>query len=265
MNPKNFPTTRLLLAGAAALGLALASTSAHADTLFPIVVTSGFNAQPIANGSGSAASSTNGTLDSAYNFYDASYASSHSDTGGSGAFPAGEVAGFDLAPVTGNDDLLLSENTALTGGSTSGTLTFSPVTGATSLEVLATGANGGGTVGYTLNFVGGTATGTITVPDWYEGSDPVISGLGRVTNAADDYDSVHGDNFDVYGEIIAIPTLDQGSTLTSIDFTFDSGTTNSTANIFAVSAVVPEPSTWASLFIGAGALVFFARSRKRRA
>jgi hypothetical protein len=239
------------------------------DPAIPLNVTSGFNANVIASGSGSAGDSTSSEIDSTHSvFYDGSYAASHGNL--SGAFPAGQTVTdasgnqYSLAPATGNNALLIGYNNP------SGILNLSYATNAalTSLLLLGTSVDGGTILDYTLNFANGdTLDGTLTFADWHDyGGDGVFTGLGHVTTA----DAFSG-NASLYALNIAIPLADQTATLENISFTYDSGNANidgiaPTAAIFGVSAfdpiiATPEPTSMGLAICGATVLGFLARRK----
>lgn len=235
----------------------------------PLTITSGFNVDAVAEGSGPAADSTSGGIDSLHSvFYDSSYDTSHGNLGG--ALPAGQTVTdasgnqYSLAPATGNNALLIGN------GNSSGSLTVSYATNSslTGLLLLGTSVDGGTILDYTLNFSGGTtASGTVSFADWHDyGNNGVFTGLGRV-NQSDDF-SGRGS---LYAENIDIPLADQLLQLQSISFSYDAGNGNidglsPSAAILGVSAfdpiiATPEPSTNGLLICGAPILALLARHR----
>ena len=99
----------LTLTGAALFGAAM---MASAQTANPLTITSGFNADVIANGSGAPSSSTTGTIDDSSNgnvFYDSTYAAAHSGVPSNGALNAGTISTslgyFAIASASGNNAL----------------------------------------------------------------------------------------------------------------------------------------------------------------
>ena len=151
-----FISFELLAVGVVAV---MISTAAAAD---PLPITSGYNQDVIANGSGSAADSTSATMDGFSVFFDSSYASDHGISGG--AFPAGETATgsssgvqYALPSASGDNALLLAASNdaypnGAAGSATSGTLSFASIADVKTLYVLGTSTNGGSTLDYQLNF-----------------------------------------------------------------------------------------------------------------
>ncbi|MDR3457949.1 MAG: hypothetical protein P4N60_10920 [Verrucomicrobiae bacterium] len=230
----------------ALLVLTLLSRSARAgDLATPLTVTSGYNADLVAEGTNSAATTTSTGFD-VYGavFYDATYDASHGNHGG--ALPVGttimDCGGntYSLAPATGNNALLI-------GDGDSGTLNLSYATNAslTGLSVLGTSADGDTVLDYTLNFAGGaTASGSIAFSDWY---DPraygTFTSLGCVTQD-DDFNSERGRVYSLTAAGIEIPNEYATLQLESITFTYNAGNVDNAglfprAAILAVSAVDP--------------------------
>jgi len=247
------------------LGLALFGvvTSTLAQSASSLNIASGFNADVIADGSGSPDSSTTSAIDTPGDgnvFYDSTYASSHDGVDSSGALNAGTlntgVGSFLIASVSGNNALEFQ-------GSGSGTLSFSSPTTAGGLYVLGTAGNGPTTLDYTLNFASGTTfSGSLTYSDWFSPDQSgTVNGLSRVDINDGEYDSNQANDFSLYAELISIPEADQSLNLNSISFTYDSG---GEAAIFAVSEVapVPEPSTLALAGLGSLSLLLFRRRKQ---
>jgi hypothetical protein len=235
----------------------------------PLTVTSGFNVDAVAEGSGSAADSTSGGIDSLHStFYDSSYDTSHGNLGG--ALPAGQTIidssgnSYSLAPATGNNALLIGN------GNSSGTLSLSYAADAslTGLLVLGTSVDGGTILDYTLTFTGDvTASGTLNFADWHDyGNTGVFTGLGRI-NQSDNY----AGSASLFAGSVNIPVEDQLLQLQSISFNYDAGNGNidglyPSAAIFGVSAFdpiipVPEPASSALLICGAPFLALLVRHR----
>jgi hypothetical protein len=235
-----------------------ATAMAAPPQAIPLNIASGFNDDVIANGSGTAGSSTTIAIDTAADgsvFYDSTYASSHGISS-SGALNAGTlstgVGSFLIAPVSGDNALDFQ-------GSGSGTLSFSSPTSAARLYVLGTAGNGPTTVNYTLNFAGGTTVnGSLTYLDWYNTSQSgTVNGLSHVDRNDGTYDSAQANDFSLYSELISIPEADWSLSLNSISFTYASG---GEAAIFAVSEV-PEPSTLALAGLGGLSVLLFRRRK----
>ncbi len=243
------------------------------DPAIPLTITSGFNADIVADGASSAATSTSTVLDLGYNvFYDSSYDASHGNHGG--ALPAGNTlmdsAGnqYSLAAATGNNALIL-------GSGNSGTLNVSYADNAalTGLLLLGTSADGATIVDYTLNFAGGvTASGSFVFSDWY---DPTASGtftgFGRIC-IDDSFNSEQGRTFSLYATTVAIPEADTTLRLESIVLSYDGANTGDFgilphAAIFGVSAfdpvITPVPEPTSSNLAICGALALAASALRR--
>jgi hypothetical protein len=86
-----------------------------------------------------------------------------------------------LASYSANNSLRLP----LTGLGTaaSGTLTFGTPRTASTLYVLATSGGGPSTVTPTITFADGTTQvlGAVIIQDWFDGTSPAVTGLGRVS------------------------------------------------------------------------------------
>lgn len=259
------------------LSLALASTwdVASAQPASPIAITSGFNGQFIASGSGPAAASTTATIDGTSVFYDSSYDVSHGNNGGT--FPAGStVTGQDgntyaLGAVGSNNGLNIDSLNS------SASVTFNPTTAGTLylLGLSASPTPGLSVIDYTLHFnLGPSASGSFSFSDWYDptGSE-TVTGFGRISQSTDSYDFTSGGSpilklFGLSAVAIPIPLADQSSTLDSADFTYDAinSQSGSSATIFAASSTtaittVPEPSTIALIGTATGLAFLVIRRR----
>jgi hypothetical protein len=249
-----------------AMMLLAALTALADDPAIPLTITSGFNADIVADGTNSAITSTTGMFDAQGNvFYDASYDTSHGNHGG--ALPSGstiaDAAGnqYNLAPATGNNALIV-------GSSGGGTLNLSYANNAalTGLLLLGTSAEGSTIVDYTLNFAGGlTSSGSVSFSDWY---NPTASGtfnsLGRIS-LFDEFNTEQGRVFSLTAASVSIPAEYAATQLQSITLSYDTANAASfgifpRAAILGVSAfdpvipVVPEPTSSNLAICGAFAL-----------
>jgi len=207
-------------------------------------VQSGFNADVIANGVGTSASSTTNDVDGvSYVFVSKDFQLTSSSTPLTYGLPIGglinsEVAAttglsYQLASYSGNNSLRLSNTT------TSGTLAFTTPIPAISLYMLATGGSGDAIVDAIVNFSDGTTqpfTG-ISISDWYDGSNYAIRGIGRINLNNNNLESGNGTNPRLYQISMAINSANQPKNITSITITKTS-TGGSIPNIFAFSADV---------------------------
>jgi hypothetical protein len=99
---------------------------------------------------------------------------------------------YQLANYTGNNTLLL------VGNGSSGELTFSTSGCYSALSILASSGEAASSFNVTVNFSDGTtAPYSFSVPDWYNGSNYAIQGIGRVNRVpdggADTWDTFSGD------------------------------------------------------------------------
>ena len=256
----------------ALLVLLAAMTSRADDPAIPLTITSGFNADIIADGPASAITTTTGMFDAQGNvFYDSTYDSSHGNHGG--ALPAGatmtDAAGnqYSLAPATGNNAMII-------GNGTSGSLNVSYGDNAalTGLLFLGTSAEGDTIVDYTLNFAGGfTSSGSFTFPDWYDPSAVgTFNSFGKIS-LFDEYNTEQGRVYSLTAASVAIPNEYSTLTLQSISLSYDGANAANLgifprAGILAVSAfdpviTVPEPTSSNLAICGALALATTALRR----
>ena len=231
----------------------------------PISLT-GFNFDGIADGSGSAASSTTGTLDSIYDYFTLGW-----DTGtpSAGLPTASFVSAFNanttflLAAPKGNNLLWLQQAGS---GATSGTLSLAAPGSFTTLAFLVTGFNGSQPTGYSLNFSAGSPTsGSFTSLDNFNNSGYAINGFGRVSRSGGAFDSIGSTNPRLYEIDLTLSGADQLKTLDSVTFTNNetSGTTFHDVGVFAISgaSAVPEPASLCALGLGLAAI---ARRKRRK-
>src|SRR6478609_2784775 len=177
---------KLLLTSFAAAFMLQAKAQSFSHTPVPVT---GFTADVIADGTGSASTSTTDNVDGgnynlvAQNFVNPANQSPTSFLPGNGLINSIATPGltFQLAPYTGNNSLRLTATT------TSGTLTFTTPRIADKVNLLVTSAYSA-TFTATVNFSDATSQAftSNTVPNWYDGANPAIQGIGRVhrvTNA----------------------------------------------------------------------------------
>ena len=158
-------------------------------TYVPVVISSGYNADVVANGTGAANTKTNTPFDNdaaEYTLMTLGYnngtATSTSGLPASGLINSNVTSGltYQLAHLDSNNSLQLNTT------STPGTLTFQTAQKAGEVYLLVSSGSGAGTISVTLNFAS-SATQTFTsisVPDWYNGSNYAILGLGRVSRTS---------------------------------------------------------------------------------
>ncbi|HTV42418.1 MAG TPA: LamG-like jellyroll fold domain-containing protein, partial [Candidatus Sulfotelmatobacter sp.] len=142
-----------------------------------------------------------------------------------------------LMPPTyaNNDDLMIVSGSF--GFLTPGTLTFTTPTTATSLALLDTGGNGGCTVNWTVTYQNGnTQSGTLSVPDWFNGGSAVAWGCNGREDQNGDLNNLSGataNNQVPYLYATLVAGLSSASPVVSIQFAYSSG--SGVDNFFAVS------------------------------
>jgi hypothetical protein len=180
---------QVLMAPIAAVLLMLINVAARAA--FVPVAVSGYNADVVANGVGSAVSSITADVDGA------GYAFMASDFNPLGALPTAYLppsgmvysaatsgVTFQLASYTTNNSLRLT-------ATNSGTLTFSTTQSASDVYLLGVSGSGASTATITVTFTDATTqvfTG-VAFSDWYGGSNFAIRGLGRVNTTSNGIDN----------------------------------------------------------------------------
>src|ERR1043165_1535130 len=156
----------------------------------PVAVT-GYNADIVANGAGTALSSTNADVDGA------GYAFMAADFNPLGALPtaflppnntvysvATSGVVFSLAPYNANNSLRLT-------ATNNGTLTLNTAQSASEVYLLGVSGSGATTATITVTFTDATTqvfTG-VAFSDWYGGANFAIRGLGRVNTASNSIDN----------------------------------------------------------------------------
>jgi len=210
----------------------------------PVALT-GFNADVVANGTGAPNTSTTATLDDAnpalgyvfagqdYN-YSGSCSAATNYLPGTGLLTSTSVTGltFQLASYAGYNAL------HLTSTASSGTLSFVTPTAAGEIYIVANSGAAASTVSYTINFSDGTTqTGTLSLSDWYGGSNVVVK-AARVniasTSCGVDF-ATNGPN--LYQYMIAVNAANYSKTITSIAFTRTS--TSGYPNIMGITVNPP--------------------------
>lgn len=253
--------TKLLFKGAIAAAF-LIFNQVDAQEYQPITIQSGFNADVIANGVGTSATSTNNDVDGvSFAFVSTDFKLTAASPGLSYGLPAngiinsavGSTTGLDyvMAPYSSNNSLRL-QNT-----NDSGTLTFATPTPALSLYMLATGGSGDATVDAVVNFSDGTnqTFTSLAISDWYYGSNYAIKGIGRVNITNDNLESGYGDDPRLYQIPLSIDAANQSKNIVSVTITKTG--TGGIPNIFAFSADIytscPAPTnlTYTSAMQGA--------------
>lgn len=227
------------------------SNALLAQDYVPLQITSGYNADVIANGVGSALLSTTNTFDSfEFVLLSSDYQLLSTDpTNAFGLNPSGAISNlvtpgldYQLAPFSGDNSLRLEFQSDM------GQFVIGNPLSATAIYVLAACGNGAGTLGGTIHFSDNStqAIAEGVIPDWFfSNALPVVaSGFGRVGRNTDLVENPAGDPRFYQYEIAILPE-NQTKTITSIDFTKTS-MPEAVINVVAVTAqelgVCPSPS-----------------------
>ncbi len=213
----------------------------------------GYNADVVANGTGTAASTTNNDVDGvSYAFKSLDWKLNATSAAQTKGFPLDGVIGslatsglyFQLAPYSVNNSIRISSTT----GSVISNVTATHR--ASKIFILTTGGSGSATLTGTITFTDNTtqAFSGITVPDWYAttGLPKTYTNFGRVNisnNVVENGSATNQPN--LFEATVDITTANQLKFIKSITFTRSGGT--GIINIFGVSAEVIEtcvtPST----------------------
>ncbi|OIQ17700.1 MAG: hypothetical protein BM557_08415 [Flavobacterium sp. MedPE-SWcel] len=221
----------------------------------PLEITSGLNADVIANGLNPASASTTASVDNAdYAFMSTDFQATGSSTPPSYALPldgvieSGPTAGlsFELADYSSNNSLRIHGTAA--PAVTTGTLVFANQIATSKIYILTTSGSGSATMTSVINFTDDTSQ-TITgsnIPDWfYSNALPIAaSGFGRVQIPNNNVENPAG-NPRMYQLALDIDAANQTKQIESIQFTKTSSA-EGVINVFAVTAeilqVCSEPS-----------------------
>src|SRR5688572_13442973 len=234
---------KLLLTTFAATFMLQAKAQSFSHTPVPVT---GFTADVIADGSGSASNSTTDNVDGgnynlvAQNFVNPTNQSPTSYLPASGLITSIVAATpgltFQLAPYTGNNSL------RITATATSGTLNFTTPRAADKVNLLVTSAYSA-TFTATVNFTDATSQAftSNTVPNWYDGASPAIQGIGRVqrvTNAIEN----PANNPRLYQFSFTLSAANAAKNIQSITIARTSTAVNEIIHVFAVSASMAIPN-----------------------
>ncbi|MBK0401894.1 T9SS type A sorting domain-containing protein [Adhaeribacter sp. BT258] len=238
----------LLTVFAAAFAL---HTNAQTYSYAPVTV-SGFTADVIANGSGSATASTSTDVDLVgYNFVAQNYVSPTNQTPAaflpnSGLINSVATSGltFQLAPYTGNNSL------RLTGTTNNGTLTLATPTAANQIYLLATSVYTS-TLTVTVNFTDGTnqAFTNQTVDRWMVGTGTIAAqNIGRVSRTTNILENP-ANAPRLYQLALALSAANTSKLIQSIAINKTSTGTNEVLHIMGVSirTIVPAVATDAGI------------------
>lgn len=209
--------------------------SYQSSAIYTPVALTGFNADVVADIPGNASGSTTADYDNVnYVFMSASY-----NPSGTSAMPAGGLISsvvastpgltYQLQPYTANNSLRMS-------GTASGVLNFVSPTSAQTLYVLGSTGSGVGTATITVTFTDLTTqvfTG-IVFPDWYNGANFAIQGMGR-TNRVTNVISNDAINPRLYQAPLALLPSNYAKLIQSVSFS----NTGGVLNIMAISIDTP--------------------------
>ncbi|WP_332452934.1 fibronectin type III domain-containing protein [Chryseobacterium aquaticum] len=224
-----------------ALGI-FTSSLALAQNYQTMPIQSGFNEDVIANGIGSALSSTTNILDGdSYVYVAKNFQANSTSTPITYGVPVDGIINSVVASTPGLSyqlgNLSGSNSLRLSNANLTGTMVFTSPIAATKLYMLSTSGSALSTLSVTVNFTDGTTqqfTG-ISVPDWYNGTDFAIQGLGRINRNTDGLDAAGGTNPRMYQAVMNIDVANYTKPIQGVTITKTS-TTNGFPNIFAFSA-----------------------------
>jgi len=224
-----------------ALGI-FTSSLALAQNYQTMPIQSGFNEDVIANGIGSALSSTTSILDGdSYVYVAKNFQANSTSTPITYGVPVDGIINSVVASTPGLSyqlgNLSGSNSLRLSNANLTGTMVFTSPIAATKLYMLSTSGSALSTLSVTVNFTDGTTqqfTG-ISVPDWYNGTDFAIQGLGRINRNTDGLDAAGGTNPRMYQAVMSIDAANYTKPIQGVTITKTS-TTNGFPNIFAFSA-----------------------------
>ena len=223
-------------------GFLFISLLINAQQYQTIAIQSGFNADVIANGVGSANVSTNNDIDGVdYALVSRDFLATSGSTPLTHGLPATGLINSAVASTSGLTYQLASysnnNSLRLAGANSSGTLTFSLPMSTVKLYVLITSGNGPSTVNIGVNFSDNTVQtfSNISISDWYGGNDFAVQGIGRVDRSNGVLEQ-NASNPRLYQIPLSIETTNQSKPIKSVTITKSGGT--GIPNVFAVSADV---------------------------
>lgn len=220
-----------------------ATAMMNAQNFQTMPVQSGYTADVIANGVGSAMTSTTEDVDGvSFAFVARDFQLTSSSTPIAYGLPVNGIINsavastpglnFKLGDLSGSNSLKISSNAA---GSNSGTLSFVSPVAAFKVYMLSTGGSGACTVNVTVNFTDNTSQtfSGVAISDWYGGSNYAIQGIGRI-NRSNNVLEPNSTNPRLYQSALTIDAANQTKPIQSVTVTKVSGT--GIANVFAFSA-----------------------------
>lgn len=213
----------------------------------PVPVTSGFNADLIANGLGDASSSaTSFDVPNNYAFLSADFLPTAGSSPATYALPSNGLISsittsglaFQIADYSGNNSLFLNSSNA------TGTLAFS-ATGIADIYLLTSAANGDANFDAIVHFSDGSSQNfnSLTSSDWYNGSDFAIKGIGRVSLINNSLEG-NADNPRLYQVALHLDAANYTKTITNIAFNtaLSSGSSMAILGVTTNSACTGSPA-----------------------
>lgn len=219
----------------------LFTTHLKAQNYQPLFIQSGYNADVVANGVGSSASSTNNDVDGvSYAFVSRDFQLTASSSQLTYGLPVNGIINSVVSSTPGLSYQLASYSSnnvlRLQNSGDNGTLQFSNPLSANALYMLATGGSGSCTVDVDVNFTDNTSqtfTG-ISISDWYYGSNFAIQGIGRINISNNNLEFGSGTDPRLYQIPLSINPTNLSRVIKSVTVT-KSGS-GGIPNIFAFAA-----------------------------
>lgn len=229
--------------GIASFVLAVLSSGLMAQNFQTMPVSSGYNADVIANGVGPSTVSTSIDVDGVdFAFVATDFQLTSSSTPITYGIPVNGIINSVVAGTPGLSYQLssLSANNSLrlTTIGQSGTMVFSSPKAALRLYMLSTSGSGTSNVDITVTFSDNTTQifTNLELSDWYNGSNFAIQGIGRVTRSTGVLEA-NSTNPRLYQGVLNIDAANQAKPIQSVTVT-KVGTSTGISNIFAFSADV---------------------------
>ncbi|NML66047.1 T9SS type A sorting domain-containing protein [Hymenobacter sp. RP-2-7] len=224
-------------------GWLLAGTPAFAQTAIVPVAVTGYTDDVVANGNSLPLTSTSNDFDNAsYVLMEKGYSPLIQNIGtASGGLPTGGL----ITSATGSGATYqlasYSANNSLRGG---GTLTLSTPQAATTLYLLAATGSGSSNMGVTVTFTDNTTQvfSAVSVPDWYNGSNYAIQGLGRVSRASNALIGNDASNPRLYEFSFALSPANTTKSIQSVTTTQNGGVLNVMGVSVAPTAIITSIS-----------------------
>lgn len=218
----------------------LSASGMMAQNFQKMPITSGFTADVIANGEGSALNSTTTDVDGvSFAFVAKDFKLTSNSTPLTYGIPVDGLINSVVASTPGLSyqlaDLSANNSLKLAAAGDNGTLVFTTPSAAFKLYMLATSGSGASTVTVTVNFTDNTTQtfANISLADWYYGSNYAIQGIGRINRDTDALDS-NTSNPRLYQTVLNIDAANQAKPIQSVTIEKSSG--SGIPNIFAFSA-----------------------------